>query len=222
MTARPVDAVLFDLDGTLVDSLPTIALAMRDALRLYGIEKDVEDIYPLIGPPIEIMAQQLGASVEIGNRIGDEYRRVYDSTYIHQTPPCAGAAELLDALDAAGVSYGIVTNKIERQGRLMLEVMGWTERVSVVLGRDSAGAAAKPDPEAALIALRSLDGSPERAAFVGDTEFDLRCGRNAGLALVIGVIGARTREQLVAEGATHVVDSLLDVAPLVLGVGVTP
>ena len=222
MTARPVDAVLFDLDGTLVDSLPTIALAMRDALRLHGIEKTVEEIYVLIGPPIEVMAQQVGASIDDAQRIGDEYRRVYDSTYIRQTPPCAGAAELLDALDTAGVPYGIVTNKIERQGRLMLEVMGWTERVSVVLGRDSAGAAAKPDPEAALIALRSLDGSPERAAFVGDTEFDMRCGRNAGLVLVIGVTGARTREQLVAEGATHVVDSLLDVAPLVLGVGVTP
>ena len=73
--------------------------------------------------------------------------------------------------------------------REVLSAEGWDDRFGVVVGRDTPNAAAKPAPEAALHALRVLGVPPERAAFVGDTEFDMRCGRAAGLARVIALLG---------------------------------
>ena len=214
--ARAIDGVVFDLDGTLVDSMPTIALAMQEAFARFGVARTVEEIVPLLGPPVELLATQLGASPDDAQRIGVEYRRVYDARYFRQTPPLPGAHALLDRLDAARLPYGIVTNKIEASGAVMLEMMGWRERVRVLVGRDTPGAAAKPDPAAAHFALRALAVAPARAAMVGDTEFDMRCGRDAGMALVIGVLGARSEAQLRAEGATHVVASLDALTPLLL------
>lgn len=222
MTSAPaVDGVIFDLDGTLVESLPTIALAMQEALAAYGIEKTIAEVYPIIGPPIETMAVQLGASPEDARLIGVEYRRRYDEQYIQRTEPCAGARELLDDLDAAGIPYAIVTNKREYSGLQMLDVMGWRTRVRALAGRDTEGAGEKPDPAAARFGLRALGIEASRAAFVGDTEFDMRCGRDAGIAFVIGVLGARSAEQLRAEGATHVATSLDAVGEILLGAAVS-
>lgn len=216
---RSVDAVLFDLDGTLVDSLRTIAGAMVEVLRTHGHETDIESLIPRIGPPMEIMAREFGATPGEAMSISDEYRRVYHEGYIQSTPAHAGAETLLDELHAAGVALAVVTNKVEEGGRLMLEVMGWSHRFPVVVGRDTP-AAPKPDAEAALHALRALGIPPERAAFVGDTEFDMRCGVAAGLPYVIGIVGARDEAFLRAEGATHVVTALDQVGPLLLGTGV--
>ena len=214
--ARAIDAVVFDLDGTLVDSMPHIALAMQAALARFGVTRTLDELSPIIGPPMEVMAAQLGASPDDAKLIDVEYRRVYDTQYIQQTAPLPGAHALLDRLDAARLPYGILTNKIESSGALMLEIMGWRERVRVLVGRNTPGAAAKPDPAAAHFALRALEVAPARAAMVGDTEFDMRCARDAGMALVIGVLGALSEAQLRAEGATHVVASLDALAPLLL------
>lgn len=219
--ARTVDAVLFDLDGTLVDSLPTIAETMAVVFGAHGHPITEAELLRLIGPPIEVLALSLGASAAQAARINADYLRLYHHGSIQRTPPYAGAAALLDRLEAAGIALGVVTNKIEEGGRLMLAVQGWSERFRVVVGRETA-AAAKPHPEAAWHALRALGVAPERAAIVGDTEFDMGCGRAAGLRYVIGVIGARDEAQLRAEGATHVVPALAGVAPLLLGAGVAP
>ena len=218
--SRAVEAVLFDLDGTLVESLPTIALAMQHTLERFGYQRSIEEIYALIGPPIEVMAQQVGAGAEESIRIGIAYREAYDHGYIQQTQPREGAAALLDGLDAAGIPYAIVTNKVEYSGLMMLDIMGWLERVRLLLGRDTAGAAPKPDPQAAHFALRALRAEASHAAFVGDTEFDMQCGRDAGMAMVVGVLGARTEEQLRESGATHVVPDLDAVRTLLLGAAV--
>ena len=214
-----VDAVLFDLDGTLVDSLPTIAEAMSTVLRTHGYAVDAAALIPRIGPPMEVLARELGAPPEQAARINAEYLRLYHGGYIQRTPAHAGAAALLDRLHAAGVALGVVTNKIEEGGQLMLAVQGWGDRFGVVVGRDTAGVA-KPHAEAAWHALRVLGVAPERAAIVGDTEFDMRCGRDAGLRYVIGLVGERDGARLRAEGATHVVVSLDEIDPLLLGAGV--
>ena len=219
--ARTVDAVLFDLDGTLVDSLQTIAEAMVVALRTFGYETNVQHLIPLIGPPMEVLARDLGASADEAARINAEYLRLYHNGYVQRTPEHAGATALLDRLAAAGIVLGVVTNKVEEGARLVIEVRDWTSRFGVIVGRDTPNAAAKPSPDAALHALRILGVPPERAAFVGDTEFDVRCGRAAGMSHVIAVEGNRTADFLRAEGATHLVQSLEQVGVLLLDARVT-
>lgn len=216
---RPVKAVLFDLDGTLVDSLPTIAEAMAEAARLHGLPGDAEQIVPLIGAPMNILVEEVfGVSPEFANAVNEDYVRLYHETYIHRTPPYAGASELLQALQAAGLRLGVVTNKRDEGALLMTEIQGWATHFEFVHGRDSG--AAKPDPEAVLSILRKMDVAPAEAAFIGDTEFDMICGRDARLAVVVGLVGSRTEDHLREHGATHVVRSLKEVAPLLAGVGV--
>ncbi len=219
-TPGGVEAVLFDLDGTLVDSLPTIASAMAQAARMHGLEADAQQIVPLIGAPMNILVEELfGVSSDVANAVNEDYLRLYHSIHLPETPSHAGATELLDALAGAGMRLAIVTNKRDEGARLMTQLMGWIDRFDVIHGRDSG--ASKPDPEAALGVLRKLQVSPSAAAFVGDTEFDMNCGRDAGLAAVIGIVGSRDEDRLRAEGATHVVRTLGEVATVLLGAGVS-
>ncbi len=222
MTPGAVDAVLFDLDGTLVDSHQTIAEAMVAALRTFGHEIDVPTLIPLIGPPMDALARELGASAEQAMQINQEYLRLYHHGYIQQTPEHDGASALLKQLAAAGIALGVVTNKVEEGARMVVEIEGWGAHFGVVVGRDTPNAAAKPSPQAALYALRVLGVPPERAAFVGDTEFDVRCGRAAGIGYVIALDTNRDPAFLRAEGATHIIHTLEEVGPLLLGTGVTP
>ncbi|MSQ29849.1 MAG: HAD family hydrolase [Dehalococcoidia bacterium] len=217
MGAPAVRAVLFDLDGTLVDSLPTIAEATVEAFTRHGHPVTVGEVLPRIGPPMEVVARELtGVGPDEAQAMYTAYQDLYYSAYIQRTPPHTGAHDLVDALCAAGVALAVVTNKNEFGGRLMVEVQHWDGRFDAIVGRDTA-AHSKPHPDAALFALHALDVSPADAAFIGDTEFDMNCGRDAGLAYVIGITGARTAAHLRAEGATHVVDTLAEVGVLLLG-----
>jgi len=212
-----VRAVLFDLDGTLVDSFATIAEATVEAFARHGHAVTIEAVLPCIGPPMDVVARELtGASAEESQAMYTSYQDLYYSEYIQRTPPHAGAHAVVEALGAAGVALGVVTNKNESGGRLMVTVQGWAGRFGSIVGRVTASLP-KPSPEAALFALRALDVPPADAALVGDTEFDMNCGRDAGLAYVIGITGARTADHLRAEGATHVVDTLDEVGTLLLG-----
>lgn len=216
-----VEAVLFDLDGTLVDSLPTIAAAMAEAARMHGLDASAEQIAPFIGAPMNILVEQIyGVSAEVASAVNEDYVRVYHAGYLQQTPAHEGAGALLDALRGAGIRLAVVTNKRDEGARMMTSIQGWDDRFEVVHGRESG--APKPAAEAAHAALRKLNVSPSDAAFVGDTEFDMNCARDAGVAIVIGLVGSRDAARLRAEGATHIVHSLAEVAPLLLAAEVVP
>lgn len=215
MTPPLLRGVLFDLDGTLADSLDTIAQAMVEAIGLHGHAVTMDDIRPRVGPPMHALARDLtGVSMEEAEAMFQDYLRIYHDRYIRSTPPCPGADGLVRCLHASGLALGVVTNKVEEGGRIMVEAQGWADLFGAVAGRDTSKP--KPHPEAALHVLRRLDVAPEQAAIVGDTEFDMNCGRDAGLAVVIGVTGMRGAAYLRSEGATHVVDHLDEVGPLLL------
>lgn len=222
MTPAPrVKAVLFDLDGTLVDSLPTIAEAMAVAARMHGLEASAEQIVPFIGAPMNILVEEIyGVSPDVANAVNEDYVRVYHGGYVQQTPAHDGAQALLDTLRGAGIRLAVVTNKRDEGAHLMTEIQGWLDHFEVVHGRESG--APKPEAEAALAALRKLDVSPLDAAFIGDTEFDMNCARDAGVAIVIGLVGSRDADRLRAEGATHIVHSLAEVTPLLIAAEVVP
>jgi phosphoglycolate phosphatase len=212
-----VRAALFDLDGTLVDSLETIAAATVEAFARHGYRVNADEINPRIGPPMEVIARELaGAAPDEAQAMYETYQDLYYTEYIQRTPPHVGAQALLNAMCDAGVALAIVTNKNEYGGRLMVKVQGWDGRFGSIVGRDSASHY-KPHPAPALHALRELGVAPADAAFVGDTEADMACARDAGMRYVIGMTGAHTADVLLASGATHVADALAEVGALLLG-----
>lgn len=213
-----VRAVLFDLDGTLVDSEAQVAAAAVEALAVFGLKATEAEILSRLGPPLaDLLVEMYGITLEEARRIYREYMRVYAEKHIPQSQPMPGAVALLDALAAREMPLAVVTNKVEEGGRAVVEAVGWAERFVTVVGADTAPRA-KPHADPALFALEAMGAEAGVAVLVGDSAADMGCARNAKLRAAIGVEVLSDAEHLVAAGATHVCADLLEVRGLLLGV----
>ncbi len=209
---RPTyQSVVFDLDGTLGNTEPLVLGCMLETINAHGHPVDEELLLQFIGPPLPVMLfSMLGLSEVEAEPIYLDYLRRYEATYMPMTRPLPGAEALLDALRDAEVPLAIVTNKREDAGRKTIELLGWSDRFTTIIGADTAS---DPKPHAAplLLALKRLRSEPGSAAMVGDTESDMGAGRNAGFAAVIGIAGLRTPQFLIDQGATHTVSTLAEI-----------
>jgi pyrophosphatase PpaX len=206
--------VLFDLDGTLIDSGAIIIASMRHAATtVLGREIPEAELAAAVGGP-GLIAQMRALDP---SRV-DELVAVYSAhneTLHDGLEACVGVEDVLETLHREGRRLGIVTAKRRATVRLAFEVLPQLERYfDVVVGSDDTERH-KPDPEPILLALERLHAVPEGAAYVGDSPFDLRAARAAGVA-AIGVTwgGIHTRERLQEEGP----DALVDDAEELLGV----
>lgn len=213
----PIEAVLFDCDGTLADSEPMITASIIDALADEGFTVTVEHVREVFGPPLPEMIELLTGEPLTPERT----ERMRERYWLHAGPrradvrPMAGADTLLDGLAERAVALGMVTNKTEASTAIQLKQFDWEDRFGAVVCADSVPNA-KPAPDPAVEALRRLGVAPVRSAFVGDTESDTSCARDAGIPLVIGLTGTRSAAHLLAHGATHTVDSLDEALALLL------
>lgn len=212
-------AVLFDCDGTLADSEPMITASIIDMLAEEGVAVTTEQVREVFGPTLHEMAELL-----TGERITPErMAHLRERYWVHATPrysavrPMAGSEALLDGLAARAIPLGMVTNKTEASTAVQLKQFGWEGRFRAVVCADSVPNA-KPAPDPAIEALRRLGVATEHAVFVGDTESDTACARDAGVPVIIGLTGTRSAAHLLAASATHTVDTLDEVLPLLLGV----
>ena len=185
--------VIFDLDGTLVDTAGDLAAAMNHALIAAGRPAiDGGRVRPLVGHGARAMLVR--GFDETGGRPPDEemdrHLRVFLDHYMahiaDHSRPFPGVVEAIGALRAAGAKTAICTNKREAPARLLIETLGLSSLFDAVVGMDSA-AAAKPDPAPVLRCL-ALTGA-RRGAFVGDSDTDIRAAAAAGLPCFIATFG---------------------------------
>lgn len=216
MSDGPALGVLFDLDGTLVDSLPTVAAAMSRALGDFGHDIPAREVLPRIGAPMPVLAAELtGVTPEVAEQMNERYLELYYDKFIETTRPLAGASNLLTRLRDSGVPMAVVTNKNEDGALRMVKIQRWESFFQAVVGRDTTPRP-KPWPDGSLFALERLGVPANRGAFVGDTEFDMQTGRDAGLRYRIGLLGARTVAELEVSGATHIASDLDAVGTILL------
>ncbi|MSP22805.1 MAG: HAD family hydrolase [Dehalococcoidia bacterium] len=209
-----IEAVLFDLDGTLVDSKALIGVALAETLARHGVQFDPTSVDRIVGPPMTVMIQRVGGvPLEVAHSIFREYTDLYLGEYAPRTQPMPGAVALLEALGAADVPLALVTNKDESGARTALGYLGWSERFAAIVGADST-AHPKPEAEHAIEALRRLNAHAASTAYVGDLDVDMACGSVAGLARVIGLANGMAPEALRAAGVTHVCATLAEVATI--------
>ena len=180
-------AVLFDLDGTLLDSLGSMATALGEVLASWGRATPAEQIVAAFGPPLQLeeVIARVGAPPEEAAEVEAAHRDLYYGSYVHLARPLPGAEGLIERLTGASVPLALVTHRREESAHHALHAQGWTEHFPVVVGRDTAGEM-KPHPAPALHALAALGVAPHQAAFVGDTPEDMACARDAGIATVVG------------------------------------
>ena len=206
-------AFLFDLDGTLVDSVYQHVLAWQDALDRMGIELAVWRIHRKIGMSGGLFANALlretgrAVTAEEADRLRVLHGEAYASR-AEQVRPLPGARELLEHLTRVGVPWAIATSGYIESARPTLEGLGVPETTPVVT-RDQV-AHAKPDPDLFLAAAERLGVDIGRAVVVGDSVWDLLASRRAG-ALGVGLLsGGYGQEELERAGAYRVYEEPAD------------
>ncbi len=206
MTRTLFDAVIFDLDGTLADSLGDIAGAMNEALAARGWPEHPEPAYNhFIGEGVEQMALKAMPAQHrlLMPALVDEYRARYAQRIDHSTRAFPGIPELLQALEAARVPMAVLSNKRDDFTVELVRRLFSTVPFVDVRG-ERVGVPRKPDPQAALELAKVLHTAPARCAFVGDTPVDIKTGVASGMVPVGVLWGFRSRDELLAHGAKYV------------------
>lgn len=188
--------VLFDLDGTLVDSAPDLAGTVNDMRQARGLSLvSFDSLRMHCGSGARGMlscAFHTDPQQPDYGELRDEFHDRYEQRMFRDTRLFDSALPMLDALDSAAVPWGIVTNKSLRFATPLTRQMGLLERAVVLIGGDST-AHTKPHPEPLLAAARQAGRPPSACIYVGDDERDMRAGRAAGMvtfAAAWGYLGA--------------------------------
>ncbi len=196
--------VLFDLDGTLVDSIELILRAADYAFTdVMGVAPPRDEIRAGIGKPLMTQFGAYASDRDQLDRLIQSYRVYQLAHHDALTRPYDGVNDLVVSLAEEGRSLGVVTSKIESLAHRALEHVGLTRHFSIVVGIEST-ARHKPDPDPLIFALEQLGARREEAIYVGDSPFDLRAARAAGIASCAVTWGAFTEDVLRQEEPTSV------------------
>lgn len=187
-----VRAVLFDLDGTLIDSAPDLAGAANEMRLERGLEPlPYETLRPMVGSGARGM---VGVALRIApghvdyEALRSEFLDRYEQRMLRLTAVFESMQPVLHALRIVGMPWGVVTNKAERFALPMTRALGLFEQAGAVVGGDTTPHT-KPHPGPLLEAARRLGMAPELCAYIGDDERDVQAGRAAGMATVAAAWG---------------------------------
>ncbi len=216
-----VQAVLFDLDGTLIDSAPDLGAAGNVLRARRGLAPlPLSHYRPMTGTGARGM---VGVALQIGMDHPDfeaakhEFLQAYEADMTAATCVFAAMAPVLDQLDARCIPWGIVTNKHSRYAEPIVQALNLAERSRVLICGDTTPHA-KPHPEPLFEAARRLSMAPQACFYVGDDLRDIQAGRAAGMSTVAAAWGYLGQGDAVDQwGADFLIDSpeqLLNLAPL--------
>jgi phosphoglycolate phosphatase len=204
-------ALIFDLDGTLVDSLEGIALSLNSALTLYNLPTHpLSAVRGFIGHGARSLIQRAapeGSEEPLLDQIESAFKSDYEVNWPLGTTPYSGVLSLLETLQAAGYSLAVLSNKPHPFTTVIVNQVFPSIHFAAVLGQ-RAGIPQKPDPRGAIEIAVKLGHTPEACTMIGDSTIDIDTGRRAGMQTIAVTWGFHDRERLLATGATHVVDSV--------------
>lgn len=208
----PPKAVLFDLDGTLTDTVPLIAQHIAKVLAAHGTFVDPMQVHPYIGQPLEatwVGLAGMRADDPATAELSHEYRESVkaDIETAGQALVLPGARELVGALSEAGARVAVVTAKTVDQAEHLLSHAKLRDFVDVLVGTDDV-AHGKPAPDSALLGAERLGVAPSDCVFVGDAATDVLMATAAGMPCYGVTTGASDEAQLREAGAVDVVGSL--------------
>ncbi|HEY6133046.1 MAG TPA: phosphoglycolate phosphatase [Rubrivivax sp.] len=221
----PLQAVLFDLDGTLLDTAGDIALALRRAFGARGLAGPAEaDVRLMIGRGAPLLVER--ACVALGQTLDAEAKATLVEGFFHYygrlqdddecaAEPYAGAREALQALHAAGLPLAIVTNKQQRFALGLLKRLGLAPYLSLVVGGDTCERR-KPDPQPLQWACAQLGADTARTLMVGDSVNDVLAARAAGTPVVCVPYGYNEGQDSRTLPCDAMVETLADL-PAMLG-----
>lgn len=201
-------AIIFDLDGTLLNTLGDLRNAANEALRLRGLPpRSLEEIQCFIGNGVRNLMRRClpeGApDTEIDAALAD-FKRYYGAHLCDSTVPYDGISELLCELRKRGMKVGVLSNKLDAATQTLIRHY-FPGQADVVFGEHS-DIPRKPDPTSCHMVMEQLGVQPEEVLYVGDSGVDMQTARNAGLTAVGVTWGFRSRAVLLENGAHALID----------------
>ncbi len=211
-------AVIFDLDGTLLDTLEDLADSMNAVLKRWNCPTHGLDKYRVfVGDGIHNLARRVlpeaGRNKETIDRCVEQMRVEYNRRWDKKTRPYAGIAEMLDAIAERGVKMAVLSNKPHDFTKLCVEKLLDKWRFNAVLGIGDS-TPAKPDITGAMQVVKQLGVRPGEVLYLGDTDTDMQTAVAAGFFPVGAVWGFRTAEELTEHGAKALAEKPADVLKL--------
>ncbi len=199
---------VFDLDGTLLDTLQDLAASTNYALRQYGMpEHPIDDVRRFVGNGVRKLMERAvpdGAGNPHFEDILAAFRQHYMEHSLDTTKPYDGITEILQELQRRDCPMAVVSNKMMAATQEL--VAHFFPEIKVAIGENEAeGIRKKPAPDSVLEALKRLGVDKETAVYVGDSDVDLQTARNSGLPCISVLWGFRDRQFLLDHGATHLI-----------------
>jgi phosphoglycolate phosphatase len=196
---------IFDLDGTLLDTLADLAAAVNYALRQHGMpEHTIDDVRRFVGNGVRKLMER---AIPDGEKNPDfeatfaTFREYYMHHSLDTTRPYPGIIETLEALKAKGCRLAVVSNKMMAATKELCQHF-FADTIEVAIGEnEAAGIRKKPAPDTVFEALRQLGEEKDSAVYVGDSDVDLETANNSGLPCISVLWGFRDRDFLIQHGA---------------------
>ena len=209
-------ACIFDLDGTLTDTLDSLTFSVNETLKEMGLPPITRDECRMfVGNGAKVLLEKsLKASGEKDLARLDEamqrYDRIFKTGCTYHVVPYDGIMELLSKLKPAGIRMAVLSNKPDRDALSVVEEIFGTDTFQWIQGQKE-GVPRKPDPAAALDIAQKLQADASETLYIGDSEVDIATGRAAGMKTIGVSWGFRGREALREAGAGMIMDSPLEI-----------
>ena len=211
-----IKAVIWDLDGTLLNTLDDLAASVNAALAMNGMPlRSTEEVRAFVGNGIRNLMMRAvpgGEANPAFDKALEDFTRHYGAHSRDRTRPYDGILEMLDKLSAAGVKHAIVSNKIDFAVKALSRAY-FGERMCAAIG-DDPSRARKPAPDSVFAAMREMGVTAQETVYVGDSDVDVLTARNAGVPCVAVLWGFRDEACLRAAGAgrlAHTPDELREI-----------
>lgn len=221
--AKRIRTIVFDLDGTLLNTLDDLAASTNYALRRNSLsERGIDEIKAFVGNGVRKLIERAvpaGTPTSVTNDVFACFKQHYALHCMDKTDLYAGVGAMLEELHAAGYRMGIVSNKLQSGvDKLYRHFFRGTVRVAV---GEREGIRRKPEPDMVESALKEMNAGKEEAVYVGDSDVDVATAANAGLPCISVLWGFRDRAFLAAHGAERFAEVPADILPMLQGEGKT-
>jgi pyrophosphatase PpaX len=208
-----INAILFDLDGTLVDTKELIVTSFtRASIEVLGEPIPAEKLLPLIGIPIIRQVEILAPGFE--QELIETYRAINDELHDELIAYYDGTREMLEELQAQGKRLGVVTSKRKQPALEALQSFDLQDYFEFIVGMEETQKH-KPEPEPLLLGAKLLGATREPCVYIGDSPYDMQAGRAANMYTIAANWGMFTPEELVRAGAQYEANSPREISKII-------
>ena len=207
-------AYIFDLDGTLLDTLQDLAAAVNYALRKNGMEEhSIDDIRRFVGNGVRKLIERAvpeGTAPAVLDKVFADFRAYYMEHSLDATKPYKGIPEVLQELKRRGCKMAVVSNKMMAATQEL--VAHFFPEIEVAIGEnEAAGIRKKPAPDMVHKALKQLGVDANATVYIGDSDVDIQTAKNAGVPSICVLWGFRDKEFLLEHGAEQFIEKPEDI-----------